>query len=347
MKYLVNNYNGIMDCFLPFIQKTTNLLDADKVIVWNDLVQPEKQIVEMAKEYGKESTVIEHGMKAVSDYQKDLKDIYTGMGGKPFIANKICVWGNKSKQIMLDAGVSEERIFVVGSPIIWEHEYKYICEAKKDQRILRGFIGMKVKDPTDEKLWEFAGHRSWIPQNKSKEITIFFPHHDYTAYAREQNKLIWDKVKFRDDIFIKLPQSYNNEEDQNPFKEIVKMKPEERKKICAVADTKTGLSNHINRKLLERAKAAVIVAPGTINGVCWSLDVPTIVPKIDYFWRINGEIVYDIHKADYECDKGGVNEKVEEILKKDTKAKEREEYAREFMGTDAGNPRDNIIKAIK
>ena len=95
------------------------------------------------------------------------------------------------------------------------------------------------------------------------------------------------------------------------------------------------------------ASCAVMGAPGTTNGLAWAMDIPTLVPKIDWGWRVNGEIDYDIHKGDYSCEPDDINNAIEKILLQDTLIEERSECAKEFMGTDLEEcPRDLIRKVI-
>lgn len=347
MKIYCENYNGVLDQIIPFFEETKNPLKAEKYVTWNDLVQPQERTVRMMQELGKECIVIEHGMKAVSDYQIDLKDINNGMGQKPFIADKICVWGNKSKEIMLKAGVSEDRVFVVGCPNLWDYQYRYLCG--EEERILRTFAGIKVKDKSDNKIWEFKGHRSGIPVNKERKYVLFFPFHDYTKKGKEENKKVWDRIKFRQDVIVKLPIAYLNKEDENPFKELIDLPQEELNKRAVVSDTRSAMSSEVNKRLLEKAKVAVMTAPGSINGFCYALKVPCIVPSdIDWNLRnLKGERVDDFQVGDYTCKTEDINEMIEEVLKNDTKESDRHKCAVDLMGIEAGNPRDNIISVIR
>jgi hypothetical protein len=342
------NYNGIMDSFLPFYEKETNLLKADKVVLWNGVTNPQVTIINLAKEYGKETIEIEHGMCAVSDYKVDLKDTSNGMGGKPFIADKICVWGKRSAEIMYNAGAPKEKVFIVGSPILWNYEYRYTCD--DEERILAGFGGTEIKDKQDGRVWKLMGHREYIPTNKERKYIIFFPYHDATPKGLEENRKIWQQIKNRDDVVVKLSSNYANEKDDNPFKELVKYETKRAKNQppkAFIADTRKQLSTQLNKKLLEMASCAVMGAPGTTNGICYAMQVPTIVPKIDWGWRVDGKLEFDIHKGDYDCEPDKINEAIDKILEQDTKIDERRECAEEFMGTDLEEcPRDLIRRVI-
>jgi hypothetical protein len=346
VKIFAEDYNGVLSQVLPFFEVVNNPLKAEKYVTWNDLVQPQERTVRMMKDLGKEVIIVEHGMKAVTDYQVDMRDIRNRCGGRPFIADKICVWGNRSRDIMLEAGIGEDRVFVVGSPNLWDYQYKYTCG--EEERILRTFAGIKVKDKSDNKLWEFQGHRSGIPVNKERKYIYFFPFHDYNKRGKEDNKRVWDVIKFRSDVIVKLPSGYLSKDDDNPFKELVALPQEEFNKRAITTDTRGSFSNEVNKRLLEKAKCLIATAPGSINGYCWAMDVPVITPFIDYGLRsLKGEVIYDLHPADYTCEVEDINEKIEEVLKNDTLKEQRQQCAREFMGTEVGNPRDLIIKVIR
>lgn len=334
------NYNGILDSIMPFYNKTTNLLKADFYLGWQDVVQPDKRIIELCKEYKIPSLIVEHGMKAVSDYQKDLKDTSNGMGGKELIADKILVWGNKSKQIMLEAGVKENRIEIVGSPIIWKYEYKY--KNGDQEKIVEFMAGKYITDPVTKLKWELTAIREYIPSVIKKDYVFLFIYHDWTPQGIQRNKEIYDQLKHRDDLFVIMTTNYGNEKPENPFLEIVKMPNETRSKKAIINRTSSSQTMIRNRALLQYAKCVVAVAPGTINGVAWSYDIPTIVPRYDWGWKVKGKTVYDIHKADYECDPLKINEKIEEVWENDTKVEDRKMLAKDFMGTEMGVPRDNI-----
>jgi len=366
MKVLLRDNNGVCECFKRFLTLESNLLKADKVVVWNDLVGAEKRIVEMAKEYGKESIIIEHGMKAITDYQKNLYDNIWRMGGKTLIADKICVWGKVSADILLEAGISKDRVFTVGSPIVWNYEYKYNCG--DDERVVPWFGGKTILDKTDGREWKLTGHRQYIPKHEESKYVLFFPFHDFTTYGAENNRRIWNQIKHRDDVVIKLSTPYARDDSSNPFQEIVQYEQKRAELIREktndelagrvsnvkeipppkgfIADIRKPMSVALNKRLLAKASVAVMGAPGTTNGIAWAIGVPTIVPKIDWGWRIDGKQAYDIHEADYGCEKEEINETIDRVLKKDDKKKQREKSAIEFMGTDKGSPRDNILSVL-
>lgn len=346
MKILAKDNNGIMSCFLPFFERTTNLIEAEKVVVWQDVKTPCKKIVELAKEMNKETIVIEHGMGAVRDYYFNLWNCKYDRKPHQLIADKICVWGSKSKQMLVESGVSEERIRVVGSSILWDYEYRYTH--KDRESIIKYYVGKETIDPETHETWTYAGWKAEIPHNIKRDLVIFFPHHDNTELPVEANKMTWNQIRERTDLFTKLSEPYIHSDENNPFNDLIFLKEEERNKRCVVCNVRTARNMEINKRLLERAKCIVSASPGTINGCAWAMDVPVIQPRIDWFDRTrDGDIVYNIREGDYECEPDKINEKIDEVLKEDTKKEARRKAAIEWMGIEEGNPRDNIIRVIK
>jgi len=145
MKVYVENRANILTDILPFLDVTTNMLEAKAYITWNDLVEPQVQNIKEAKILGIPVIVIEHGMKAVSDYQSNLNATNEGMGKRTFTADYFFVWGNESKRILLEANVPESKVKIIGSPVIWENEYHY----KNGEDIVKAayYQGANVTDP--------------------------------------------------------------------------------------------------------------------------------------------------------------------------------------------------------
>ena len=344
-KIYFRNYNNILSDLISHYEETTILHRAGLYVGWNDLVNPDKKIVELCKKHDVPSLIVEHGMKAVSDYQMGLKDIHNGMGEKPFIADNIAVWGDASKDIMLNAGVDESKIHVVGSPIIWDH--KYIYGYGEEELEVPFFVGAKNIDPNTGEEWELKGCESSIPKNEKQSIVAYFIHHDYTEMGRKYNGLIYDQLKHRDDLFVKLTSSYLKRDDKNPFQELLEIEdPKDRATKCIAIDPQLKKNMFFIKQLLKKCKAVVTTIPGTINGVCWAMDVPVIVPKIDWGWRDGeGNTIYDSQDADFVCEIDEINDVIDGLCEGD-KQKEREEAAKYFMGVDKGNSLKNLMEVV-
>lgn len=348
MKIYLENRNNVLTDLEPFLDITTNLLEADIYLTWNDLIEPQKTNINEAKLLGKPVIVVEHGMKAVSDYQSDLVATFENMGGRALLADYILVWGDKSREILLKAGIQKEKIYVVGSPIIWENEYIY--KNQNNEFVTLGFFHSElVVDPRTNQTWKLQGCRSYIPRNETGgKIVGFYPHHDYNGIGMEGNRLVWNQIKHRDDVFICLPQNYVNEEKENPFKELLDLPVEIKSKKAIALNIESPKSIAFHRKFLQKVGCIVSTIPGTINGLCWAINAPIINPRIDWGWRdLAGNVIYDNHSGDYVCNIDKLNKKIDSVLKKDTKQKQREKCAIDFMGVKKGHSRTNMIAAIK
>jgi len=351
-KGFFRNYNNLLNQILPLYENVDNILKADFLLTWNDLVSPNREIVQLAKEFKKPSFIIEHGMKAVSDYQKDLQDVRFNMGGKPFTADHMFLWGDKSKEIMIESGVSSDKISVVGSPIIYNYEYVYSCGS--ETKTVPFNAGLSIIDPETERKWELQEGIISLPQidrdergNPAGNLITFFPYHDWTEQGLENTKEIWDKIKHLPNIVVAASSSYQNHKPENPFLDLLKVEPyEERIKKIICSDIRRPGNIDFVKNILRRSKLIITTIPGTINGIAWCMDVPILSPKIDWNWRYKGKPIFDICDADYSCELDDIEINIHNILKDDTKENERLKYAKYYMGIDKGNPIENIRSFI-
>ena len=344
------NFNGTLNHLIPLYKQTDNLLKSEFIVTWNDLVQPEKELVELAKEFNKPSFVVEHGMKAVSDYEKGLEDTYNKMGGKPFIADHMMVWGQKSKDIMIEAGTPEDKITVVGSPIIKDFSYRYSSN-KGEIKEVPFNAGPLVVDPENDMEWELLDCGISIPRNEKDskgQLIVFMPFHDWKEEGVIKTQKIWDKIKHMPNVFVAASSAYQNKDPLNPFLDLLK-EEDYRKRIQKIMCTDIRKPTNISfvKNLLKKASIVITAIPGTVNGIAWAMDTPILTPNMDWNWVKDGKAVFDIWPADYTCEVDDIESKIESIIKKDTKGKERLEYAKYFMGIDAGNPIDNMRNCIE
>lgn len=353
-KGFFRNYNNTLTHLLPLYERVDNLLLADFFLTWNDLVSPNKENVRLAQKHGKPAIIMEHGMKAVSDYQKDLKDIALKMGGKPFVADHMMTWGDKSREIMIEAGVPEDKVTAVGSPIVMDFMYRYESDYKIS-KIVPFNAGGVVIDPNTKVRWTLKECEISLPQIDKNEqgkpdgnLIIFLPYHDWREEGIKKTQLIWDKIKDMPNVLVAASSAYQNEKEDNPFLDLLKIENyNERIQKIICSDIRKPSNMDLIKGLFRRAKLVITTIPGTLNGVAWAMDVPTLVPKIDWKWRRNGKVVYDIWPADYDCDIEDLDFTISTILKNDTKQSDRAYYAKYFMGIDKGNPIENMTKVIE
>jgi hypothetical protein len=353
-KGFFRNYNNTLTHLMPLYEKVDNLLKADFLLTWNDLVSPNKENVGLAKKHGKPSFIIEHGMKAVSDYEKGLSDTLLNMGGKPFIADHMMTWGDKSREIMIESGVPENKVTAVGSPIIHDYLYKYRSQSG-EEKVVPFNAGLTVIDPMTKNEWELVDCTVELPQidrdaagNPDGNLIIFMPYHDWRMEGIKKTQEIWDKIKDYPNVLVAASSAYQNDLPENPFRDLLKIKDyNERIQRILTSDIRKPSNMDLVKGLFRRAKLVITTIPGTINGVAWAMDVPVLTPLIDWHWEREGKTVYDVWPADYQCDLEDIVPMMDSILKNDTKAKDRLKYAKYFMGIDKGNPVENMRRVIE
>ena len=354
MKGFFRNYNNCLNHLLPLYEQSDNLLDCDFLLTWNDLVSPNKEIVRLAKKHNKPAIVLEHGMKAVSDYQKGLKDTVLNMGGKPFTGDHIMVWGDKSKEIMIESGLDASQVTTVGSPIIYDYDYRYQSE-DGDIKTVPFNAGVTIIDPTTKNKWELLDCAISLPEVDRNQygdpeggLIVFLPYHDWRMEGVKNTKMIWDKIKYLPNVIVAASSEYQNTKEENPFLDILKIEYyNERIQKIICSDIRKPSNMDLIKGLFRRAKLVITTIPGTINGIAWAMDVPILTPKIDWNWRSKGKVVHDVWPADYTCDLKDIEMTIHNILAEDTKKEERLKYANYFMGIDKGNPIDNMRKCIE
>jgi hypothetical protein len=352
-KGFFRNYNNTITHLMPLYERVDNLLKADFMLTWNDLVPPNRENVRLGQKHDIPSLIIEHGMKAVSDYEKGLEDTVLKMGGKPFVSDHMMTWGDKSREIMLEAGVPESNVTTVGSPIIRDYLYKY-RDQDGNEKVVPFNAGGIVIDPETKSRWELIDCTVSLPQidrdasgNPDGNLIIFLPYHDWRMEGIEKTQMIWDQIKDYPNVLVAASTAYQNEKEENPFKELLAEKDYNKrieKIICS--DIRKPSNMDLVKGLFKRAKLVITTIPGTINGVAWAMDLPIIVPKIDWNWKRDGKVIHDIWPADYSCDVADLVHTMDSVLKNDNKAQDRLKYAKYFMGIDKGNPIDNMRKVI-
>lgn len=85
-------------------------IDADKIVIWNDVMSDQIMLIEYAKKKGIPTIVLQHGSKGTSRYYFPFN--------QPVLADKICVWGQAMKDRLLETGTPEKKIEITGTPLI-------------------------------------------------------------------------------------------------------------------------------------------------------------------------------------------------------------------------------------
>jgi len=107
-RIFLTNRGSVMDNILPYFF-TTGIKKADIAVMFQDVVGDGLKYATEIRSRGIPLIVVQHGRGAVRDYlpPKNL----------PLLADKLCVWGTRDHEMMLEAGFSKDRIALTGCPI--------------------------------------------------------------------------------------------------------------------------------------------------------------------------------------------------------------------------------------
>ena len=109
MKIFLQDHNNILADVAEHVKLVDNITDADKVVIWQDIVGLGRGIATLAKQQRKPVIVAQHGISSWIDYGPPNR--YS------FVADKMCVWGPESKEKLVELGISEKKVVVTGSTI--------------------------------------------------------------------------------------------------------------------------------------------------------------------------------------------------------------------------------------
>lgn len=110
MKIFFLEHNSIFHDIKKEFEVVNKIEDADRVLLWNDVLPVERGIVNLAHSLGKKVIVLQHGRKGTSRYYPPFSE--------PIQADILLVWGEFDKQELIKAGQDEKKIKVVGSPVM-------------------------------------------------------------------------------------------------------------------------------------------------------------------------------------------------------------------------------------
>lgn len=92
-----------------FFELVSDYKQADAVLLWNDLVEREREIALTCNYLGIPTLIFQHGLRATREYSPPFC--------KPLIANKILVWGPKDKERLQNVGISSKDVIITGSTL--------------------------------------------------------------------------------------------------------------------------------------------------------------------------------------------------------------------------------------
>lgn len=105
----LEDHNQVLESIRDSFEIVDNWMEAEAVVVWQDIRGELVQIVANANLVGIPTVVMQHGLRASREYSSDF--------GKMLLAKKIMVWGPKDKERVMSGGVEAERVEVTGTSI--------------------------------------------------------------------------------------------------------------------------------------------------------------------------------------------------------------------------------------
>lgn len=113
MKIIAQSHNQVLTDIIPYFELTSDINEAEKVVLWQDEVQIGRSVAKLALSKRIPVIVVQHGAGACGPRSK-----YYPPFNIKFLADKICVWGESTKDDLLGLGISPKRIEVTGTTIL-------------------------------------------------------------------------------------------------------------------------------------------------------------------------------------------------------------------------------------
>lgn len=118
MKVFVADHNQVLADIAQEFEVVKDIERADRILLWTDIMNLERSIARLGKSLGIPVIVVQHGRRGSSRYFPPFNE--------PIIADKLCVWGIRDKQALIEAGHPAKKIAVTGTTI-----FQYLIPRKK------------------------------------------------------------------------------------------------------------------------------------------------------------------------------------------------------------------------
>ncbi|MFA7301099.1 MAG: hypothetical protein WC069_02230 [Candidatus Shapirobacteria bacterium] len=109
-KIYLSDHNQVLADIEDSFEIVDDWMDADAVVVWQDVRGELVNIVAQSNLMGIPTFVMQHGLRASREYLPEY--------GKELLSQRIMVWGPQDKVRMIKSGVEPERIVVTGTTIL-------------------------------------------------------------------------------------------------------------------------------------------------------------------------------------------------------------------------------------
>lgn len=184
MKVFLENYNGVLDLVQDQLEEsheiTTNPHEADIFVLWQDVRGDFLQLSEIVIYHLKKPLVVmQHGRGAVRDYGSPNKF--------KLLADIIMVWGESEKARLLSYGIPEDRIEVVGCPML--PRFKKVKRQTPGKNVL--FVPVISSKEEPENILVFAALKKWESEKLIDNITVRFDELKKSwAWQNEEYKMV-------------------------------------------------------------------------------------------------------------------------------------------------------------
>lgn len=119
VKYFIRDHNNVLRDLREAVGSVNQVGDAEVVVLWQDVIGKELRFSNEAKEMGIPLFVMEHGYLASQEY---------GYMRHSKIKDKLMVWGDKARRLLMEVGTPEDKVIVTGSTI-----HSHMPEKSKSQ----------------------------------------------------------------------------------------------------------------------------------------------------------------------------------------------------------------------
>ena len=177
MKIILRSFNQVISDLGKHFETTTDIFQAERVVLWNDVMPTEKSIIEFAHSLKRPVIVVQHGRHGTSRYYPPFNE--------PILADKLCVWGERDKKVLVDNNHPAQKIEVCGTPI-----FSYLKPRIKHEGINIVFY----------------------PEHWDREVS------ENKAVAKELRKLRWKNKNIK--IITKIIDGHNPDDYDNPVSSV-------------------------------------------------------------------------------------------------------------------------------
>ena len=109
MKIFVRDHNSVLKDLKDDFE-LVGIDQAERVVLWNDVLPMERGIIQYAKSRGVPTIVMQHGRRGTSRYYPPFNE--------KIQADKLLVWGENDKKALIEAGQEPSKIRVTGTTVL-------------------------------------------------------------------------------------------------------------------------------------------------------------------------------------------------------------------------------------